>query len=221
MHTIHKSHAQPNNFGDFFLFTSQGLEEFINESNNVLSLVFDWDDSSSLLRILNVLNQIKEYEPSIKSLFPSLKRIIYMIMQYDIKIPKKCSNQVAKEEPNVSMNLFIYAISNTIKSLSLPFISNTSNGDPFCEKFSDLPEKWAALVRNASTVKYAIVPIQAHQIDLIQQRITFFNQLSKHFGNEFKENAVCYVHDTSDDSNNSLFHAVFSYSMRKRLRPFG
>lgn len=29
-------------------------------------------------------------------LFPSLKKIIYMIMQYDIKIPKKCLNQVKR-----------------------------------------------------------------------------------------------------------------------------
>lgn len=72
----------------------QELEEFIIKSNEVLSLVFDWDDSNSLLRILNILNQINEYEPTIKSLFPSLKKIIHMIMQYDIKIPKKCSNQV-------------------------------------------------------------------------------------------------------------------------------
>lgn len=77
-----------------FVCCLQELEEFIINSNEVLSLVFDWDDSNSLLRILNVLNQIKDYEPSIKNLFPSLKKIIYMLMQYDIRIPKKCLNQV-------------------------------------------------------------------------------------------------------------------------------
>lgn len=77
-----------------FVCCLQELEEFIINSNEVLSLVFDWDDSNSLLRILNVLNQIKNYEPSIKNLFPSLKKIIYMLMQYDIRIPKKCLNQV-------------------------------------------------------------------------------------------------------------------------------
>lgn len=73
----------------------QEFEEFIKKSNEILSLAFDWDDSSSLLRILNVLNQIKDYESSTKNLFPSLKRIIYMLMQYDIKVPKKCLNQVS------------------------------------------------------------------------------------------------------------------------------
>lgn len=78
----------------YILLLLQELEKFIINSTEVLSLVFDWDDSNSLLRILNVLNQIKEYEPSIKNLFPSLKKIIYMLMQYDIKIPKRCLNQV-------------------------------------------------------------------------------------------------------------------------------
>lgn len=57
-------------------------------------------------------------------------------------------------------------------------------------QFSDLPEKWVALLRTASTIKYEIVPIQAHQIDLISNRITFFNQLSKHFRQEFKQKRV-------------------------------
>lgn len=57
-------------------------------------------------------------------------------------------------------------------------------------QFSDLPEKWAALIKTASTIKYDIVPIQAHQIDLISKRITFFNQLSKHFRQEFNNKSV-------------------------------
>lgn len=40
-------------------------------------------------------------------------------------------------------------------------------------------------------MKYQIVPIQAHQIDLISKRIAFFNQLSKHFRQEFIEQNVC------------------------------
>lgn len=39
-------------------------------------------------------------------------------------------------------------------------------------------------------MKYQIVPIQAHQIDLISKRIAFFNQLSKHFRQEFIEQKV-------------------------------
>lgn len=57
-------------------------------------------------------------------------------------------------------------------------------------QFSDLPERWDALVKTASTIKYEIVPIQAHQIDFISKRITFFNQLSKHFYHEFQEKSV-------------------------------
>lgn len=57
-------------------------------------------------------------------------------------------------------------------------------------QFSDLPEKWGALWKTASTIKYEIVPIQAHQIDLISKRITFFNQLSKQFRQEFKHKKV-------------------------------
>lgn len=72
------------------------LEEFIKKSNETLSLVFERDDSNSLLRILNALNQINDCETTTNNLFPSLKRIIYMLMQYDIKIPKKCLNQVSK-----------------------------------------------------------------------------------------------------------------------------
>lgn len=76
------------------IFVLKELEHFINESNKVLSLTFEWDDSSTLLKILSVLNQINVREPKIKYLFPSLKKIIYMIMQYDVKIPRKCTNQV-------------------------------------------------------------------------------------------------------------------------------
>lgn len=57
-------------------------------------------------------------------------------------------------------------------------------------QFSDLPEKWSTLLKIASTIKYEIVPIQAHQIDLISKRITFFNHLSKHFRQEFQEKNV-------------------------------
>lgn len=137
-----------------------------------MSLVFDWDDSNSLLRILNALNQINDWECTTKNLFPSLNRIIYMLMQYEnIKIPKKCLNQVSGAE--IKFNSFRIHIRLT-----------------YSLQFTDLPEKWCALLKTASIMKYQIVPIQAHQIDLISKRIAFFNQLSKHYRQEFVEQKV-------------------------------
>lgn len=69
-------------------------------------------------------------------------------------------------------------------------------------QFSDLPEKWAALVKFAATIKYEIVPIQAHQIELISKRITFFNHLLKHFQQQFKNEPVrCVVHSKHDSAH--------------------
>lgn len=93
---IHRTHLTSYIFFVFGQKKCQELEAFIERSNEILTLAFEWDDSSSLLRVLNVLNQIKVYESSIINLFPSLKKIVYMIMQYDIKIPKRCLNQVNK-----------------------------------------------------------------------------------------------------------------------------
>lgn len=95
-------------------------------------------------------------------------------MQYDIKIPKKCSNQVGV------LFTLTYKFSDFVPLVARRVLF----------QFSDLPEKWAALLKIASTIKYEIVPIQAHQIDLISKRITFFNQLSKHFRQEFLEQNV-------------------------------
>lgn len=57
-------------------------------------------------------------------------------------------------------------------------------------QFSDLPEKWSALLRESSTIKYQIVPIQAYQHSLIEKRIAFINQLVVHFRHTFQEKEV-------------------------------
>lgn len=70
------------------------LEQFIDSSDQILSLKFEWDDFGALLKILTVLKSIGERESSIESLFPSLKKIIYMLLQYNVRVPRKCSIQV-------------------------------------------------------------------------------------------------------------------------------
>lgn len=70
------------------------LEQFIESSDETLSLKFDWDDFGALLKIMTVLKSIAERESSIESLFPSLKKIIYMLLQYSVRVPRKCAIQV-------------------------------------------------------------------------------------------------------------------------------
>lgn len=63
-------------------------------SNETLSIAFEWDDFGALLKIMTTLKSIGEREPSIGTFFLSLKRIIFMLLQYDVRVPKKCSLQV-------------------------------------------------------------------------------------------------------------------------------
>lgn len=72
------------------------LEQFIETSDEILSLKFEWDDFGALLRIMTALKSIREREARIETLFPSLKKIIYMLLQYSVRVPKKCSIQVGK-----------------------------------------------------------------------------------------------------------------------------
>lgn len=71
------------------------LDQFIESSDKILSLVFEWDDFGALLKIMTVLKSIAERETGIEAHFQSLKRIIYMLLQYNVRVPKKCSFQVS------------------------------------------------------------------------------------------------------------------------------
>lgn len=72
-------------------------------SDEILSLKFEWDDFGALLKIMTVLRSIGERESSIETLFPSLKKIIYMLLQYSVRVPRKCSIQV-----DILLFLFVY-----------------------------------------------------------------------------------------------------------------
>lgn len=74
--------------------TLKELEQFIETSDEILALKFEWDDFGALLKIMTVLRSIGEREMSIETLFPSLKKIIYMLLQYNVRVPRRCSMQV-------------------------------------------------------------------------------------------------------------------------------
>lgn len=88
-----------------------------------------------------------------------------------------------------------------------------------------MPEKWCALLKTASIIKYQIVPIQAHQIDLISKRIAFFNQLSKHVRQEFMEQKVMIAMNFALTMLTRfafyLYFVVFPHSMCKCLCAIG
>lgn len=77
-----------------FVQSQKDLEEFIETSDKTLALKIKWDDFGGLLKIMTALKNIGERESSIESLFHSLQKIIYMLLQYSVRVPRKCTIQV-------------------------------------------------------------------------------------------------------------------------------
>lgn len=170
------------------------LEHFINESHRILSLTFKWNDLDTLLKVLTTLKRINEQETKVPKLFLSLKRIVYTIMQYDVHISRKCTNQVSLHRFHGSLlNGPGRMLSNTNRLIHWHYDAIKTNEDEkspdpnILPQFSDLPEAWTILNNKATTIKYDIVPIQTHQINVINKRIIFCNQLTSHYRTLFEQ----------------------------------
>ena len=76
------------------LFDLQEFENFTNKSNDVLSSIVDWNDFAGLLNVMSVLNQVKGRNQNIGDFFEMLRKLIDVLLQFNIIVPEKCAIQV-------------------------------------------------------------------------------------------------------------------------------
>lgn len=76
----------------------QGLEKFIKDSNETFELVsgLDKDDYSSLLKILEALNQIKSTEIETDNMFDPLNSYVQLLADYNVEFEPKVYDQFAE-----------------------------------------------------------------------------------------------------------------------------
>lgn len=70
------------------------MEEFIDSSHQILLTEFAWGDLDTLLKVMYVLNEIKEKDVEVQSLFEPMKRIVDLLLLYGVSMPERCSIQV-------------------------------------------------------------------------------------------------------------------------------
>lgn len=75
----------------------QNLDELIDSSTRILLTEFAWDDLDTLLKVMFVLNEIKEKDSEVQGLFEPLKRVVDLLLMYGVTVPERCSIQVIRK----------------------------------------------------------------------------------------------------------------------------
>lgn len=57
---------------------------------------FAWDDLNTLLKVMFVFNEINERNKHVQDLFEPLRKIVDLLLIYNVTVPERCSIQVKR-----------------------------------------------------------------------------------------------------------------------------
>lgn len=75
------------------------MDEFIESSKMVLNMDFAWDDLNTLLKVMSVFNEINERNNHVQDLFEPLRKVVDLLLIYNVTVPERCSIQVNQSHP--------------------------------------------------------------------------------------------------------------------------